>query len=129
MESPNVTAVLFAKNFQKLADFYSHALGFQCTHGDEDHAILNCRGFELIVHQIPKHIADQIVIAQPPERRTSGAVRLDYPVQNIEHSRTMARSFGGAIDDAPPGWADRNANFFFGYDPEGNQFGVSQQAC
>jgi predicted enzyme related to lactoylglutathione lyase len=86
---------------------------------------LICFGFELIVHQIPKHIADGITIKQPPDRRIGGAIRLDYPVQNIGESREAARSFGGDIDDAPPEWADRNANFFFGYDPEGNQFGVS----
>ena len=42
--------------------------------------------------------------------------------------RATARSLGGGIDDAPPAWAERNANFFLGYDPEGNVFGVRQQA-
>ena len=65
--------------------------------------------------------------SSPPKRRVSGAIRLDYPVANIEKSRTAARSLGGDIDVAPPEWADRTANFFFGYDPEGNQFGVRQQ--
>jgi hypothetical protein len=32
------------------------------------------------------------------------------------------------VDDAPPEWAARDANFFLGYDPEGNVFGVSQGA-
>jgi hypothetical protein len=27
----------------------------------------------------------------------------------------------------PPEWAERDANFFFGYDPEGNQFGVREE--
>jgi hypothetical protein len=52
-------------------------------------------------------------------------MRLDYPVTSIESSRRLARSLGGDIDDAPPAWAERSANFFFGHDPEGNQFGVS----
>jgi predicted enzyme related to lactoylglutathione lyase len=101
----------------------------ECIRSDENHSVLSCRGFELIVHQIPKQVADGITIKQPPERRVWGAIRLDYPVKNIEQSRRMARSSGGDIDDAPPDWADRNANFFFGYDPEGNQFGVRQHAC
>jgi predicted enzyme related to lactoylglutathione lyase len=124
MEPSSVSAVLFVKDLPKVAAFYATALGMQCTFGDQDHSVLNCRGFELIVHQIPKHIADQIKIEQPPVRRVRGAVRLDFPVENIEESRRTARSLGGAIDDAPPSWADHNSQFFFGYDPEGNQFGA-----
>ena len=129
MESSKVSAVLFAKNLQRVATFYSMALGMKCNSSDEYHSVLHCRGFELIVHQIPKHIADDIVIESPPKRRVWGAVRLDYPVQDIDESRRAARSLGGDIDDAPPEWADRNANFYFGYDPEGNQFGVRQHAA
>jgi hypothetical protein len=36
---------------------------------------------------------------------------------------------GGDIDGHPPSWAERGANFFLGYDPEGNVFGVSQEAA
>ena len=128
MESSKVRAVLFVKNLERVTAFYSDALGMQRVFGDQDHSVLDCRGFELIVHQIPKHIADSIRIEQPPVRRASGAVRLDFPVQSIDQSRGLARSHGGDIDDAPPAWADRNANFYFGYDPEGNQFGASQHA-
>ena len=67
------------------------------------------------------------MIAQPPIRRVWGAIRLDFPVASIADSRKLARALGGDIDDAPPAWADPNANFFFGHDPEGNQFGVSQR--
>jgi catechol 2,3-dioxygenase-like lactoylglutathione lyase family enzyme len=119
-----VRAVLFAKDLEKVAAFYVGALGMTRTFGDQDHAVLDCAGFQLIVHQIPKHIADAIAIRQPPERRVRGALRLDYPVSSIEDSRRLARSLGGDIDDAPPAWAPADAGFFFGYDPEGNQFGV-----
>jgi catechol 2,3-dioxygenase-like lactoylglutathione lyase family enzyme len=126
MDGARVSAVLFVKNLEQVAAFYSAALGMKRTFGDQDHSVLNCHGFELIVHQIPRDTADKIVIERPPKRRVWGAIRLDYPVHNIEACRRTARSLGGDIDDVPPGWADKNANFFFGYDPEGNQFGVSQ---
>jgi predicted enzyme related to lactoylglutathione lyase len=128
MDASKVSAVLFAKDLQRVAAFYSGALGMTCTFNDAYHSLLSCRGFELIVHQIPKHIADEIVIEQPPERRVWGAIRLDYPVQNLAESRKLAQSAGGGIDEVPPEWADRNTNFFLGYDPEGNQFGVSQNS-
>ena len=128
MEASSVRAVLFVKDLGKAATFYIGALGMTRTAGDKDHAVLQCYGFELVVHQIPKQIADTIVIAQPPVRRVWGAIRLDFPVSSIDDSRRLARSLGGDVDEAPPPWADRNANLFFGYDPEGNQFGVSQRA-
>jgi len=99
----------------------------QLASSDEHHWILDCDGFSLVVHQIPPHIADGIVIEQPPKRRGGGTIRLDYPVQDLEASRREARALGGGIDERPPEWAEPGANFFFGYDPEGNQFGVRQR--
>lgn len=120
-------AVLFVKDLAKVVAFYVGALGMTRASGDDDHAVLECGGFELIVHRIPKQIADTIVITQPPVRRVWGATRLDFPVASVHDSRRFARSLGGDVDDAPPPWAERDANFFFGYDPEGNQFGLSER--
>jgi predicted enzyme related to lactoylglutathione lyase len=128
MESSSVSAVVFAKDLKRVAAFYSQALGMTCSARDEHHWALDGYGFHLIVHQIPQHIAAEITIRQPPERRVWGAIRLNFPVQSIEDSRRAAKSSGGVVDDAPPEWAERNANFFLGHDPEGNVFGASQHA-
>jgi catechol 2,3-dioxygenase-like lactoylglutathione lyase family enzyme len=128
MEVSQVRAVLFAKDLERVAAFYVGALEMKRTFADENHAVLECHGFELLVHRIPKHIAAAIEIKRPPDRRVGGAIRLDYPVSSVERSRSLARSLGGDIDDAPPAWADRSATFFFGHDPEGNQFGVGPRA-
>jgi catechol 2,3-dioxygenase-like lactoylglutathione lyase family enzyme len=126
MVENQVNAVLFVKDLRAVAQFYSTALGMRVVASDEHHCLLNCGGFELVVHQIPKHIADTIVLERPPTPRVSGAIRLDYPVRSIAESRRAARALGGKIDDKPPEWADPDARFFFGYDPEGNQFGVRE---
>jgi hypothetical protein len=127
MEAKSVRAVLFVKDLGMAAAFYIGAIGLTRVSGDKDHAILECDGFELVVHQIPKQIAETIVITRPPVRRVWGALRLDFPVASIADARSLARSLGGDVDEAPPAWAERDAGFFFGYDPEGNQFGVSQR--
>jgi extradiol dioxygenase family protein len=127
METVSVRAILFVKDLGRAAAFYIGALAMTRASGDDDHAVLDCHGFELVVHRIPKPIADTIVITEPPIRRVWGAVRLDFPVASVADSRRLARSLGGEIDDAPPAWADRNTNLFFGHDPEGNQFGVRQR--
>ena len=128
METTRVRAVLFVKDLERVAAFYVGALALTRRSGGKDHATLECDGFELVVHQIQKQIADTIVIAQPPIRRIWGAIRLDFPVASIAGSRKLARTLGGEIDDAPPPWADSATNLFFGHDPEGNQFGLSQRA-
>jgi hypothetical protein len=125
MEASSVRAVLFVKDLGKAAAFYIGALGMTRVSGDKDHAVLQCHGFELVVHQIPKPFADTIVIAQPPVRRVWGAIRLDFPVSSIDDSRRLARSLGGDVDEAPPAWAGGDTSLFFGHDPEGNQFGVT----
>jgi predicted enzyme related to lactoylglutathione lyase len=125
VKSSNVSAVLFVKDLPAVAAFYSTALGLKLIASDEHHARLECRGFELIVHQIPQHIANGIVIDHPPKRRVTAAIRLDYPVRDVADSRRKARALGGDIDETAPPW-DRDAKFFFGYDPEGNQLGVNE---
>jgi catechol 2,3-dioxygenase-like lactoylglutathione lyase family enzyme len=127
MEASRPRAILFVKDLERAEAFYVGALALKRLSGDKDHAVLECDGFELVVHQIPKPMAETIVVTQPPTRRVSGAIRLDFPVASVADSRKLARSLGGEIDDAPPAWADRGTNLFFGYDPEGNQFGVSQR--
>ena len=129
MEYSKIKAVLFVKDLQKVTAFYTDALGMKCNFSDDEHSVLNCHGFNLIVHLIPKQIADGITIDSPPKRRVQTVVRLDYPVHNIDDSRRHARLLGGNIDEAPLEWAKRDSNFFFGYDPEGNQFDVSELTC
>jgi predicted enzyme related to lactoylglutathione lyase len=121
-----VSATLFVKDLKRVSAFYAQALGMTRTQGDEHHAILNCRGFNLIVHQIPQHIAADITAEQPPHRRVEAALRLNFPVTSIAEARRLARSLGGDVDDKPPAWAGPNANTFLGYDPEGNVFKLSE---
>ncbi len=122
-----VRAVLFAKELGTLASFYARALDLALGASDEYHTVLRHGEFELVLQQMPAHIADDIHIAVPPVRREEGVIRLDFDVKQLEHSRTLARSMGGEIDTAPPGWAEPGTNFFLGFDPEGNVFGVRQQ--
>ena len=127
VEVEKIRAVLFAKNLEKVARFYSEALELTRVSEDASYVLLKQGGFELIIHQIPKPVADGIEISEPPLRREVGALRLDYPIRDVKVGRTLAKSLGGAIDESPPPWADNGTNFYLGFDPEGNVFGVSQQ--
>jgi len=70
-----------------------------------------------------QRVAESMEIATPPERRQRTAIRLDFPVEDIESSRESARRLGGQIDDAPPPWAAGSARIYLGFDPEGNVIG------
>jgi catechol 2,3-dioxygenase-like lactoylglutathione lyase family enzyme len=128
MGTSNVRAVLFVKDLERVEAFYVGALAMKRVSGDQDHVVLEHGGFELVVHRVPKQIADTLVITQPPVRRVWGAIRLDFPVANVSDCRRLARALGGDVDDAPPPWADPKSNFWFGYDPEGNQFGLNERS-
>ena len=123
---PGVSAVLFAKDARRVARFYVRVFGAKVLAEDVYHAALDVHGFRLIVHQIPPHLAKDVEIHNPPWRRESGAIRLDYPVDDIVEARNAARQLGGQIDDAPPAWAEPESRFFLGFDPEGNVFGCGR---
>jgi Glyoxalase-like domain len=122
--SQPVSAVLFAKDHAKVASFYRDAFDARAVSGNGDHTVLEFAGFQLMIHQIPRHIAKDIAVPNPVQRREQASLRLDLPTRNLERSRTVAKLLFGTIDDAPPPWAERDADFHLGHDPEGNVFGV-----
>lgn len=117
-----VSAVLFAKDARRVATFYYEVFGFKVHGSDKNHSVLECDSFEILIQQIPEDLAKDIVITNPPHRRESGAIRLDYPVRDIAQARRRAKQLGGRIDDEPPPWADGDPSYFLGFDPEGNVF-------
>jgi predicted enzyme related to lactoylglutathione lyase len=123
---PGVSAVLFAKDARRVARFYVSVFGATMLAEDDYHAALDLGGFRLIVHQIPPHYAKDVEVRNPPLRRETGSIRLDYPVDDIVKARNAARDLGGQIDDAPPAWAVADSRFFLGFDPEGNVFGCGR---
>jgi predicted enzyme related to lactoylglutathione lyase len=122
--SAGVSAVLFAKDARRVATFYFEVLGAKVLSADAHHSLLDCRGFHLLVQQIPEHLAKDCVVTDPPLRKEAGSIRLDYPVTNLADARRRSKQFGGQIDDEPPEWAGGDTSFFLGFDPEGNVFGV-----
>ena len=96
-------------------------------HADSHYIELESSSFQLVVLQIPKRIADTIVITSPPVRREDGAIKLVLFVQSIAHGRASAVSFGGALNDSEREWQFQEATVCDGYDPEGNVFQLRQR--
>ena len=128
MGSSKMSAVLFASNLEKVAKFYVHALEMPCKTFDEDHWLLNGHDFDLVIHQIPKqYLCEDTENQSPPKRRESAAIRLNFPIKNIEEARKSAKALGGQIDEPQSGAKHRNPTFFLGYDPEGNVIGINHE--
>ncbi|HKE96034.1 MAG TPA: VOC family protein [Povalibacter sp.] len=129
MKTCEMSAVLFARNHARVATFYREALGLTCTVSDTDYSALNCSGFDLIVHQIPRHLLAECSTEESAQRRTGGSIRLNFPVDSVTAARTRAAALGGQVDDQPPPWAAGDTSFFLGSDPEGNVFGISERSA
>jgi catechol-2,3-dioxygenase len=119
-----VSAVLFARDLNKVAGFYRDVLGMPCTAKDAQHAVLVCKHFDLIIHQLPPSETEPA--AAPLQRRHTAAIRLNFTIADIAQARRVAASLGGEVDDAPPAWAPPDARCRLGHDPEGNVFLVDE---
>lgn len=124
MNTPRITAVLFARDLNSLAEFYLRVFNAHASHRDADNVLLEINGFELMIHQVPRHLLEPGTIPSPPERRERTAIRLNIPVADMTYARREALRLGGIVDELPPPWAAKDTSFHLGHDPEGNVFGA-----
>jgi predicted enzyme related to lactoylglutathione lyase len=126
MTRPQAAAVLYAKNLKKLAEFYAHVTRLRLRRSAEDHIVLECESFQLVVVQIPKEIAERIEIEEPPVRRSHTPVKLVFFIEDLEAARNAASSLGGALNPAGGEWLFDGDRVCDGHDPEGNVFQLRQ---
>jgi predicted enzyme related to lactoylglutathione lyase len=112
-------AVLYAKNPKILAEFYERVTGMPIRRTAADHIVLESGSFQLVVLQIPEHIAKSITIESPPVQREQTAIKLVFFVDDLAHAREAA---GGALNGPEREWKFDGATVCDGYDPEGNNF-------
>jgi predicted enzyme related to lactoylglutathione lyase len=124
MGKPRVGAVLFAKDYDSLTRFYVEAMGLTLLERRDDHAVIACEGFSLVVHQMPRDIAATVKIDRPPRRREQGAIKLCYAVDSLDRVRGSVAALGGIVDPAETEWSDEESITCKGHDPEGNVFNV-----
>jgi catechol-2,3-dioxygenase len=110
-----------------MASFYCAVLGMSAQHQDADHQVLEWGDAQLIVHAIPRHIADTFQIRVPPELREEQAIKLFFTVASIDDAETLACRLGGGVCGAAHASAGmRSRNIF---DPEGNIFSVREHTA
>jgi predicted enzyme related to lactoylglutathione lyase len=117
---PKPSAVIFAKNVAQVVKFYEGVLPMSIVHSDPDHIVLNSEDFQLVIHAIPKQIADTIAIAEPPKIREDMPIKLCLPVSSIAEARVKAAALGGKVRSQEKEWNGPGFKACDGYDPEGN---------
>ena len=110
--------LIYAKDMALLASFYRQLLSMSEVHATDELVVLRSPDVELIVHQIPAHIAATFVVESPPVPREDAAIKPFFPVASFAEAQARATSMGGALIGPQyegPGFRITNA-----YDPEGN---------
>lgn len=115
---------LYAKDLALVSGFYESVLGMTRLHAAADLIVLQSADIQLVVHAIPAHIAADIVITSPPQKREDTALKFYFTVPSIDAARVRAATLGGEVyteNWQGPGFVVCNA-----CDPEGNVFQVRE---
>lgn len=119
---PRLGAVIYAKNVARLARFYEQLCGLPVVAAEGDHVVLGAGPVELVIHAIPKRVAQGIQIQDPPEAREDTPIKLVFAVPSLADVRTAAPALGGSLGPVKRewDWPARGFRACDGLDPEGN---------
>lgn len=123
---PRAAAVVYAKNLKRIAEFYERVAHLSLKRTAEDHMVLVSEWFQLVVVQIPKHLAESIEIEEPPVRRTRNPIKLVFFVEDIAAAREVVHAESGALNAPDDEWIFEGNRVCDGHDPEGNVFQLRQ---
>ena len=118
---------VYAKDKERLCRFYEAVAGMTRLQDTSDLTVLESPDIQLLVHQIPVHIANEIAITVPPARREDTALKFFFTVASLAQARVEAAALGGEVWNEfweGPGFIVCNA-----MDPEGNVFQVREFAA
>jgi predicted enzyme related to lactoylglutathione lyase len=120
-------AVVYARDPERVAEFYSRVACLALARREETFVQLRAGAIELVVHRIPPPIAAGIHVAEPPRRREDAAVKLVFAVDSIAAARAGAAALGGVIDPVEREWTFDGLTICDGHDPEGNVIQLRQR--
>jgi catechol 2,3-dioxygenase-like lactoylglutathione lyase family enzyme len=117
-------AILFARDVAKLRAFYEGVLGLAVVDEtpDGDWVRLDAGGAGLALHAIPKSIAKNITIADPPKPRADAPLKLAFHADDPGEERKRLLALGVTMREVK---RFGDVAFCDGVDPEGNVFQIT----
>jgi predicted enzyme related to lactoylglutathione lyase len=114
------TAVLFAKDMQRMAEFYHEALGLPLIAAPMAPGWLefDAGSVRLALHALAPRVARQIEITSPPRAREESPLKLLFEVDDIDAARRRLVQYGATM------FEPRSTGVCDGLDPEGNVFSL-----
>ncbi len=112
--------VIFAKDVEAMSVFYQSVLNMRPLESSDLHCVMSNGSVELVVHGMPKQIADSISISSPPELRVAIAMKPAFVVESLEKVRIACEKTNGGLKPESDIWDIRGAKVIDGWDPEGN---------
>ena len=112
--------VVFVKNKKRVSAFYQLALDLEIQESDSSHDLLRGRGYEVVIHTIPRKYAAGISVSKPPESRDETPFKPTFVVPSLAAVRRAAESTGGYLKPEEGAWRFRGHVVLDGWDPEGN---------
>lgn len=114
-------AVIFAKDIDRVARFYEGAIPMTIVAQKDGVIRLENDTLQLVIHELPPAVAQQIVIGDPPAQRTQAAVKLVFAVDSLARVRKVAPGLGGGMKPTSSAFVWAGFRACDGHDPEGNQ--------
>jgi len=121
-------AVLFARNLDRVATFYSAVLGLDEASRAGDHILLESPGFQLVVHRAVSSGSGVDGAGSTPLRRATAAFKPVFFVPSISRLRSVAEANGGVMEPADKEWSFNGVTVCDGLDPEGNVVQFREQS-
>lgn len=128
MSDPKPSGVVFVADVSACSAFYRDVAAMTELHRDDDHVVLESRGFQLTVHRLAGEPSVQRDADGRMPIRYDTYVKLCFPVESIAAARTAAKEKGGAIKPPEAEWEARGFRACDGHDPEGNVIQVRERA-
>ncbi len=114
------TAVVLAKDMQRMAEFYHEGLGLPLIDAPMAPGWLefDAGSVRLALHAMPPRVARQIEITHPPRAREESPIKLLFEVDDLEQARQRLIRYGATM------FEPRTSGVCDGLDPEGNVFSL-----
>ncbi len=112
--------VVFAKNKKRVSAFYQETLRLNIKESEPSHDLLAGRGYEIVVHAIPRRYAAGTKVTKPPVPREDTPLKPTFVVGSLKAVRQAAEATGGYLRPDAEAWHFRGCTVLDGWDPEGN---------